>query len=412
MAIRVNHVINVFYFIVLYIFIYSPQLQFLNFGVGKLLWFFTFIYFIYNRKKITLLNLFKNELLIFSILIVYTLFITIWGGINSLKFAYLHLQFVLDCIVVPIFIYCFFNNNVDIRKISNHIINVGLIASFITIFLIINSDFNFYLRDHVIIDDLDGGTVQESLRKIRGFSFADSSTFGYGITQGLIIGLALFESKFSKKYIFYLIPLLISILFNARVGFFVVIISFLFFVSRFLSLKTVIISSLLFIIAFLLLYNSNISHSNSSTIEWGSSFVNETIDFFSGKKVESSTYTALINKLNVFPEDTFNFLFGEGHYIIGKGSDVGYINQIFVGGIFYLIFLLLIMFFLFYNFNSLTESTSLTLFFFISIIIVNIKGPAFLTSISFWRVIMLIYVFSKLNNIKYLDYHINYKRYL
>jgi hypothetical protein len=273
---------------------------------------------------------------------------------------------------------------------------MGTIASLITFFLILNPVFNVYLRENIIIDDLDGGTVQDSLRYIRGFTFSDSSTFGYGVTQGIIFGLALYESKFSSKFYFILFPILLSILFNARVGFVVAFISFILLYNRF-KISTLIYFSIISFTCFFYLKNSNFVEENTQSIEWATDFFLESFNFISGGGSNESTYDVLMNDMIFFPEKSINILFGEGKIIMGRniGSDVGYVNHIFFGGILYQFLLLVILLLFFLNFKRLSNNSFIGLFFLISILVINFKGSAMFTSHSFFRLFMLIYVVIK-----------------
>lgn len=394
---RVKSYINYFFFfIVLYIFIYSPYLRSLQMGVGKILIFFAFIYFCINFKAIKYILLFKLEIMFICILILYTLLTSLWGDGSAGSIPYLHFQFIIDCVIVPIFLYKIFHKVVDYSRLNEYLVLVGTVASLITIYLIINPVFNIYLRENIIIDDLDSGTVQDSLRYIRGFTFSESSTFGFGITQGIIFGLALNETKSKSKFYLPLLLLLISILFNARVGFVVVIISFV------ILYKRIKISFLFYILVFVTIVGSYLNYSdfadeNSQTIKWATDFFTESFDFFSGKKDSDSTYDALTGRMFFLPESPFGILFGEGRIVMGRdvGSDVGYVNQIFIGGLFYLFLLILTLYFFYVNFGRFTNSKLLGLFFIVIILVVNYKGSALFTSHSFLRLFLLLYVVLK-----------------
>jgi hypothetical protein len=389
--------INYFFFIiVLYIFIYSPYLRSLQMGIGKIMVFFAVIYFCINFKKIKYILLFKIEIAFILVLVLCTFLTSLWGDGSTRMMPYLHFQFIIDCILVPIFIYVCFNNKIDFSRLNEYLVIVGILASFITVYLVLNPVFNIYLRENIIVDDLDSETVQDSLKYIRGFTFSESSTFGFGITQGIIFGLALNETKSKSKFYLPLLLLLISILFNARVGFVVVIISFLILYKR---LK---ISFIFYILVFVTIVGSYLKYSdfadeNSQTIDWATDFFTESFDFFSGKKDSDSTYDALTGRMFFLPESPFGILFGEGKIVMGRdiGSDVGYVNQMFIGGLFYLFLLILILYFFYLNFERLAKKSFIGPFFIVVLLVVNYKGSSMFTSHSFLRLFILIYVVLK-----------------
>lgn len=391
-----SYINSLFFFIVLYFYLYSPYLQSIQMGIGKIIVFFTFIYFFINYKALKYFRLFKLELLFVLFLVFYTFLISFWGDGSADIFPYLHFQFIIDCIFVPVFLYNFFNKKINFSQLNRHLVLIGTIASLITIYLVINPVFNIYLRENIIIDDLDGGTVQDSLKYIRGFTFAESSTFGFGITQGIIFGLALNETKTNKFFFLPLLLLLISIFFNARVGFVVILISFVLLYKR-IKLSFIFYSFLLLLACFSYLKYSDFAEENSQTIEWATDFFIESFDFVSGKKNTDSTYGALTGRMFFLPEDPLSILFGEGKTVMGRdiGSDVGYVNQIFMGGLLYLFLLILVLFFFYYNFQRLIKNSFIGVYFIIILLVINYKGAALFTSHSFLRLFLLIYVVSK-----------------
>lgn len=368
----------------------------LNMGIGKLIVFAAIVYFTVNFKLIKYLLLFKLEIFLILVIIFYVFLTSLWGDGSARIMPYLHFQFIIDCILVPIFLYNFFKSKIDFEMLNKYLIIVGTIAALITIYLIFNPLFNIYLRENIIVDDLDSGSVQDSLKYIRGFTFSESSTFGFGITQGIIFGLAFNETKNNNKYYIPLLLLIISILFNARVGFVVIIISFLLLYKR---IKFSFIFYTLIFVTLSLTYflSTDFANDNSQTLEWATSFFSESFDFFSGKKDSDSTYDALTGRMFFFPDSLFGILFGEGKTVMGRdiGSDIGYVNQIFTGGVFYLFLLIFTLWVYYINFERVGKNKFITFFFIFSILIVNYKGSAMFTSHSFLRLFSLLFVVMK-----------------
>lgn len=384
-----------FFMIIIYFFIYSPYLKYLQIGTGKIVLFISLLYLLFNIKSINYITLFKNEIFFVFILIFYSLLTLLWGDGSSTIIPYLHFQFIVDCIFVPVILYKMFNSSIDLKRLNVYLIYVGTIASFITLFLVLNPVVNLYLRENIIVDDLDSGTVQDSLRYIRGFSFSESSTFGFGITQAILFGLALNETKNNSKFFLPLIFFLISILFNARVGFVVAIISLILLTER-IKIYSFVYISIVFFGCYLYLNYSDFAIDNSQSIIWATDFFVESFSFFSNEKADT-TYGLLIGEMFFFPKNIVSLLFGEGKIVMGKsiGSDVGYVNQIFIGGLLYLFLLLSTLFYCYFNFHKFNRNSFIGVFFLITILIINFKGSALLTSHSFYRLFFLIYVVNK-----------------
>lgn len=155
---------SLFFLFVVYIFIYSPYIRMLNMGIGKLIVFAAIVYFTINFKLIKYFILFKLEIFLILVIIFYVFLTSLWGDGSASIMPYLHFQFIIDCILVPIFLYNFFKSKIDFKILNKYIIIVGTIAAIITVYLIFNPLFNIYLRENIIVDDLDSGSVQDSLK--------------------------------------------------------------------------------------------------------------------------------------------------------------------------------------------------------------------------------------------------------
>jgi len=96
-----------------------------------------------------------------------------------------------------------------------------------------------------------------------------------------------------------------------------------------------------------------------------------------------------------FPSNIFNIIFGEGRIVSGAkiNSDIGYINQIFIGGIIYLILMLLFLLYMFIRNIKVSTNKLFPVLFFLTLIVVNIKGDAFFVPRGFFRLIIFYYVY-------------------
>ena len=148
---------------------------------------------------------------------------------------------------------------------------------------------------------------------------------------------------------------------------------------------------------------SNFINNNDRSLEWGFSFFTDTFNLIFGLDSSGvSNYSILSDTMVFLPEKEINILFGEGRSVfdaLGKDSDIGYINQIFIGGIFYLGLLFFYLGFMVKRFISYSENYFFALLFMLTIIICNIKGSAFFISTGFFRIFTLYYVYSIYNKI-------------
>jgi hypothetical protein len=391
MKISLKFILLIFF---LYFYLYNPIFQILGFGLIKILLLISIVYLIIFKKVNLFLSLFKNEIIFILVLIVYSSLIVFWGDGTAYKVPYTHVVWFLECFIIPFFFIFFFKDIFQKRSWESIIVQTGLIASLITLFLILNPRINFFIRDSVIKDILF--IISDPKTQNRGFTIAENSSFGYGITQGLILAICLLSIK--KNYL-YAIPvffLFVSILFNARIGFACIIIAiFLMLFKRKFKILNIFILGAVLCIGYYFLFKSNFSKNNLHSLHWGFNFFNDTLRFVSGNDSGYSNYSVLLNKMIFFPSNIFNIIFGEGRIVSGAkiNSDIGYINQIFIGGIIYLILMLFFLLYMFIRNIKISTNKLFPILFFLTLIVVNIKGDAFFVPRGFFRLITFYYVY-------------------
>lgn len=391
----------IFFFVCLYIYIYNPILQIFGFGIIKLLLLLAFVYLFITKKILVVFMNFKKELLILILIVLFLIPTTLLrGDATAETVIYAHIVWFLEGIFIPVFFLYIFNDIFMRSNLNLLIIFASTFAALITLFLILNPNLNIIVRDEIIVDTLD---MSVSEWDFRGFSFAESSSFIYGATQGLIICICFYMVSKSVFYILPVILLFISILFNARIGFAVVIMGVILMLAfRKINLFSFfIVIMLIFMVPYLNF--SNFINNNDRSLEWGFSFFTDTFNLIFGLDSSGvSNYSILSDTMVFLPEKEINILFGEGRSVfdaLGKDSDIGYINQIFIGGIFYLGLLFFYLGFMVKRFISYSENYFFALLFMLTIIICNIKGSAFFISTGFFRIFTLYYVYSIYNKI-------------
>lgn len=385
----------IFFFLCLYIYIYNPILQILGFGSIKILLFISLFYFFVHKETISFLQNYKKEMFYTFLLIIYLIPIVFLGDGTATMIPYTHLIWFLECFIIPLFLLFYFKNIFQKYQIESLLVIIGTIASLITFFLINNPEINTWIRQSVIVDTLD---KTSSNWDFRGFTFAESSSYAYGVVQGIMLALCLISIRKSYLYAIPIIPIFISILFNARIGFSVLIIALaLMLIFKRLKIKYVIIGAITVLSGVVLYNNSSFVSENSTSLEWGLGFFEDTFALISGGDASETNYEVLSNRMFFLPENFVDIIFGEGRIVFGDenlDSDIGYVNQIFTGGI---VYLLIMLSFLWYMYNSnvkITHDKLLPLLFMIVLLVVNIKGNAFFLSNGFFRMFTLYYIYS------------------
>ena len=285
------------------------------------------------------------------------------------------------------------------------IINVILIQSFIAISMIFleslrNIALNIFYSNH---------EFNEYITQSRLYGICDGDyTYGFQILHGIFALFILMYAYFYKKkrYILYSIITLMVTFLNGRFGiiiFFIGILSFILYllikkmdiikVLKILSF-TIITGALMVLIIYEFLPNTFIliEHAYNDVI----SFVNE--------EDTANNETASLVSMIFFPTG-LSIIFGCGFRIFGyKGkeygfnetSDVGFVNDAFMGGVVYMILLYSGYFYLIAYikkfFKKFCFERTVTNLFIICIFLANIKGEVFRSHLLMTNIILLLTV--------------------
>jgi hypothetical protein len=384
----------------LYIYIYNPIFQILGFGLIKLLLLISLVYVFFNSNKyIDFFWKFKTVIFFTFLIAFYAALTEVWGDNLGRIAAYRHIIWFLESFFIPMFFLSYFKDVFCEKSWVLIIVFLGSFASLVTLYLILNPSLNVLVRSSVIIDSLD--VVNDGDWDFRGFTIAEGASYSYGVVQGLILAFCLIKSKESWLYMLPVLPLFISIIFNARVGLAPVALAFvLMLFNGQLKVKYFFFFSLVFIAGYWFVNDSSFAKQNSDSLEWGLSIFEDTSNFLSGKD-NNSNYTALSEQMLFFPEKAIHVIFGEGRDIflgVDKNSDMGYVLEIFRGGIIYLLFMLFFLWILFKKSYNISEDKFIPILFILTILIVNFKGDCFFVSNSFIRLFSFYYVYLFFNN--------------
>lgn len=401
--------------IVLYLYIFQPPLIAKEYYV-VIQFVIILVYSINN--KFFMSSFFKKFKIEFNIIFAIIIYATIRDLINgaevySIRFtAWFFQSFIFAYFLVVIFERVNLNRKTKIDTISLLYWTVFIAAVFTSLF-IFNSDLdNFYKS--IQLDDFEIYTYNGV--RARAYGASENLVFTYSYVLGFFAGYTLLVIKKNKLLVVPLVLFIIGVAFNARIGFFPILISLgiLMFTGKIRSLLVITLLSILTVIIVLTFFSVQLeTYAYNQT--WALDFFYEMSDTFFGTNfygnIGGSTVDTLLGRFVVLPNSMLHWIFGSGESIylkeVGSNSDVGFILQLNYGGL-SLLFLIILL--IGYTSKRLYKTKGLKHWFFISfilsIIILNIKGFAFAATPGA-RMLFFIYVYfiytSKLSKIKSSD---------
>ncbi len=244
-----------------------------------------------------------------------------------------------------------------------------------------------------------GGGMNPFVIDTRIFGISSDYTFGTPIYHGLIAGLAVYFALGDKisKYYLYVPLILLATLLNGRTGIlvfiFVAVISIIHvYAKRARPVNALIALSVLCVLVVGLF--ASIQRFAPSAYNFVNSFVDDTRNLLVEGEL-TGNYEVLYETSQVVPEGA-GLWFGEGYRIYdskgaqlaGGRSDVGYINDLFVGGIFYILALYGAVF-AFLLYRSDKRDVFMFLLIVAVLLFVNIKGEVFRSAIVMFLVVYI-----------------------
>ncbi|MBW4803861.1 hypothetical protein [Loigolactobacillus coryniformis] len=267
-----------------------------------------------------------------------------------------NLLIIYQIIVVSMVIYIL-HESFDFKLVATFrfILNIGLIQAFFGgIMLVLPS-----LRQLALNLYYAGGPKNTFISGMRIYGISSDYTFFTPIFHGILGIMALnLAIKFSLKYLFYIPPFLLIILLNGRTGLIVFLfgsmVSLLVYMVRDIhyfvrSVALIIVSIIGFSLVIVIIQTWA-----PLTFQWLQGGLRDGMNFLNGN--ETGNFAALTNSL-IFPKGIY-FIFGMGFRLYGGNalhlgylsSDIGYVNDIFMGGIVYAAILYFVIFrFIFKN---------------------------------------------------------------
>jgi hypothetical protein len=379
--------------LLVYFYLYNPIFFSLKMiGTVKFILALAAIGLVFHKRSGQYLSLFRKEAYLLAILCGYTFVVAIFGDGTALVMPYMQIVWFAECFIVPVFFMLYFRDIIEGYGWKTLITTVGIIAALITVSLIISPATNIYVRSSVIHESLD--EAAEGPIYFRGFTIAESSSYAYGIIQGLICSLCLMKVKENFLYVIPVILIIVSIMFNARIGLSLVAIFIVLFLLRGgFSFKFVFTIFAFFAVGYLLLINSSLYTENEQSFKWIVGGLNSTTSI--DVNDDNSNYSILYSML-FLPSGFLGILLGEGRAAAnsGGGSDIGFIRHIFVGGLVLVGYEFFFLWQMFRRIIRISNDKILVYLFFITLLIANFKGDAFFVPSGFFRLIAFYYVYT------------------
>ena len=276
----------------------------------------------------------------------------------------------------------------DVEDFINMVIAVAVIQGILAAAAFISPEVqNFFVQKCL---DHGYGEVIIELAKHRFYGFSAGLTFDMPILQTVVAMLVLYPMG-KQTLVRYIIAalLFVSGIINARnaliiaiIGFFVMIV-----LSK-LSIKQKVLCCIALLVLLLLIMIIGIpvlASISPETYEWVITGGKEILDFVSGEKATSGYFSYITDPDKYrLPGGVIEVLFGVGHRTMGMterygyGSDIGYVNDLWLGGIVYMIplylFFALLMIKLWKNENN--RVSFIGMLYLVMYPFVNIKGIA------------------------------------
>lgn len=379
---------KLFLVLFLFFFIYTPQLLPVDFLHVIAIIAFSLIIF-YRNMIVKTMNLKYLQWIYLYLwfLIIYLIFVIIVNssGLRNLStYLYYFLEIIPAAIIV---VFLFLKNKYNLEKIIHIFLIVGFLQSIVAIIFFIFSDIRYAYIDYMI--SMGASEVFQQLAYHRMYGISSNLTYATPIFQGVLASVALYFALMKNwKYVIYVPFIAFSAVINSRTAMVVLVMGVLIIILHFiktLSLKSMskLLVIIVFIFAALIVALEWFKKSTSYTFKWIADGYDEIKRFLLGERTGYFNY--ITNEEKWILPDSWNFIFGEGTYIVWGtssrvASDIGWVNDFWYGGLLYVVIIYSSLFicYLILRFKKGVSQDIKFIFdlIFITFIIMNFKGVA------------------------------------
>ncbi|HEY9001045.1 MAG TPA: hypothetical protein VIM89_06820 [Mucilaginibacter sp.] len=390
-----------------YIYIFNPPVK----GLPNLIWLLLPIiwgYLLYYSLVGKLLYLFKNEIILIILITLFTVLRDIdWtNGTSSKNFLYINGTLLIEAIPFSFFIADICSRHLKLpekatsdERLINIILWTCFSAAFITVMLLVNPSLNNIMNNKIL-----AASEYQQDNLLRGFGFASTLFYSYGLVQGTAAAIILLKMSEAKKhfiiYFITLVFLLISILVNARIGMVPVIVMVIYLIFIRKKVKMFLYASGILGVILVVFLSSSFAEKYQKIIDWAFSFFTQTFGFVSGGKSKTGPDTfGVLTNMVVLPDNAPDWIIGSGADLFLHGqtsgtvthSDIGFIRQLYYGGIAYLTLLMTLVSVMAVRLYNLQKHRWFFILFVFTVIVANIKSN-FINNHSAFRLFLLIYM--------------------
>jgi hypothetical protein len=330
--------------------IYTPPLPFISFNTLHLVGFFSWIIILLNLRKINYLFDIPKMLTFTGIIFLIFIYLGIVQIFNneSILGEISFLYWIADIIPLSMVIVIYYNSRITNKMTFP---NILIIVSSIQGFLSILSFYNQAIHDFFVSTLLNYGygDILIGLSSHRLFGYGSNLTFTMPLFQTLIALLSFYMGLEKKRFYLIFVPfLLFSSIINARAPILLFFLGMLFIIlktkTKILKFSAYLILIITISYIFIELQEIILTTNRVTTIDWVIEGYNEILDFiiigrsdgyFFSYFTDIETYRLPIGVALIFGNGTRSLKdFGPGVF-----SDVGFINDIWLGGFIYTFFL-------------------------------------------------------------------------
>ena len=353
MQIKINKK-NVFIYVGLFVLIYNPP--FIPFNAMHIIGAVSILGIVLEHYNVPVSPRFPsnrlNTWVFFALITLYLTLIAVIKRQGNLDIIYSPLYFVID--IIPFAYYVCRNGliqNGDSESFFELLLKVACLQGAIGLIAYFFRPFQGFLLK--FFECYGYGNSFLAMSSIRLFGFAGELTFTTPLFQSIMSICAIYysishpESGRVKLWMEAIILAFTAII-NARISLIALIAGFIALIlfSKMNINKRIILAILLGIIMAVVFFTilPVYESSSGSNSEWIMEGYKEIKAFLHGQVLSDSYFSYVTNKDRyILPNGFINILFGTGHNIInglstyGVYTDVGFINDIWVGGIFYIL---------------------------------------------------------------------------
>lgn len=354
------------------------------------------LYVLLNFKEFRCFcKMFSKEMLLMLLIVGYSMFRSLLGDISL---GVKDVSGLFTLVVMPFFLISLGRKiGIDsIERLVRYLLIATTFAVATSIVAFLVPPVHVFFRDVLIQIQEDDYLFENAFR---GFGWGGGLTSEYAFVMAIMTVVGLIYNYKNKWFVLVVPFALIATLLNARTGFIIIIMGIIVYLIRSRRIGL----SIAIIIIGIIVY-SNISDiillifgEQENTYLWINGFIEYTNDYAHGD-VSSGALSVLLSEMIWFPNNLVGWLLGEGislfhgSQIYGymMSSDIGFINQLFQGGLIYcalLYYLVLII----CKRLKIRNQDILYLFVLLSFFIINFKGSFLFNTFSFGTIMLLYY---------------------